>query len=167
MPKKKPSPKRQSPASKPAKASQKPAAKAKPKATAKGVVKGGAKSQPKPQPKPPATKTVRGAATKTARGSKTADGPHKTRIVKSSDMNQLHLLFKTDLQCRNCFDYLRIHTLEELVELGPREIVDRLVIPFMSAVEKMRQRLAEVGVCLKGDESFLQHFQEAEQTQQR
>jgi hypothetical protein len=128
-------------------AAKKPAAKKAPAA------KSPKKSSP-PAKKTAKSKTKKPAAEKTSRTPKVV-GPK--RIAKSSDDNQLHLLFKSDKQCRDCFEYLGIQTLEELVRLGPREIIERLSLPFMTAVERMRHRLADVKTCLAGDESFLQH----------
>lgn len=118
-----------------------------------------AKKSPK---KAPAKTTAKSKTAKpaSAKTSRTPKDVAPKRIFKNSDDNQLHLLFKSDKQCRDCFDYLGIHTVEELSRLGPREIIDRLSLPFMTAVERMRSRLADVKTCLAGDESFLKHHLE-------
>jgi hypothetical protein len=121
------------------------------------------KAAKKAATRPPTRPTKEAAARRSAAGRAAAHKAKtvkKKRIAKSSDNNQLHLLFKTDKQCRDCFEFLHVQTLEELQRLGPREIVDFLSVPFMRAVERMRSRLAEIGTCLAGDESFLLRYQQ-------
>lgn len=147
MAKKKPAPKKAAP--------KKPAAKPKTAAGAKKKPTQAATSKAK-------SKTTKPASEKTSRSAKAASFAPK-RVIKSSDDNQLHLLFKSDFECRQLFEYLRIRTVEELIEMGPREIIDRLSVPYMVAVERMRSRLADIQTCLAGDESFLQHHLEKRQ----
>lgn len=72
----------------------------------------------------------------------------------------LDVVFQNDLQAREAFVFLGVHTIRELEQFHPDDLVMRLTSPAKQTVGRIRKILAMNNRCLEGDESFALEFQE-------
>lgn len=96
------------------------------------------------------------AAKKTAR-KKPASGTKLGRARITGDA-KLDEFFKRDYEARQVFEFLRVHTLKELEEYGPQEIIELLTGPMVRTIDRIRKALALNNRSLKGDERFAIEF---------
>ena len=123
-----------------------------------------------------ATKVRKSTATKKKSGKKTVarkktganrSKPTKKKAIKkatrlgrpllSADA-KLDRVFQKDYQAREIFMFLDVHTLGELEEFDPDEIVELLTGPMVQTVERIRKALAMGNRCLAGDRKFALEF---------
>jgi len=67
---------------------------------------------------------------------------------------KLYMLFHDDYEARQVFEFLRVETVADLVQLTQEEIVKVLTAPVRRTIQRIRQRLAEKNRSLHGDEEF-------------
>lgn len=72
----------------------------------------------------------------------------------------LDVVFQNDNQAREAFVFLGIHTIRELEQFNPDELVMRLTSPAKQTVGRIRKILAMNNRALTGDEAFALEFQE-------
>lgn len=96
------------------------------------------------------------AAKKAAR-KKAAAGAKLGRARITGDA-KLDEFFKRDYEARQVFEFLRVHTLKELEEYGPQEIVELLTGPMVRTIDRIRKALALNNRSLKGDERYAIEF---------
>jgi hypothetical protein len=72
----------------------------------------------------------------------------------------LDVVFQNDLQAREAFLFLGIHSIRELEHFNPDDLVLRLTGPAKLTVGRIRKILAMNNRCLEGDEEFALEFQE-------
>lgn len=70
------------------------------------------------------------------------------------------------MQAREAFVFLGIHTIRELEQFNPDELVMRLTSPAKQTVGRIRKILAMNNRSLTGDEDFALEFQERLSTSQ-
>lgn len=75
--------------------------------------------------------------------------------------------FRKDYEARQLFEFLRVHTLKELEEHSPDEIVARLTAPMLNTVNRIRKALALSNRALKDDQEFAAHFMKTFMEQRR
>ncbi|MEZ6130020.1 MAG: hypothetical protein R3C59_15155 [Planctomycetaceae bacterium] len=137
----------------------KPAKKAPAKAAAKPAV---SKKVPRKSPKA-AAKTVKKKGVRRAtlatgvRSKKPGRKMGRSRIPTDAP---LAVVFQSDMDAQEAFAFLGIHTVRELEEFGPDELVMRLTSPAKQTVGRIRKILAMNNRCLQDDEPFALEFQE-------
>ena len=67
---------------------------------------------------------------------------------------KLYMLFHDDYEARQVFEFLRVQTVADLVQLSQEEIIKVLTAPVRRTIQRIRQRLAEKNRSLVGDEDF-------------
>lgn len=72
----------------------------------------------------------------------------------------LDVVFQNDLQAKEAFHFLGIHSIRELEQFNPDDLVLRLTGPAKLTVGRIRKILAMNNRCLEGDEEFALEFQE-------
>lgn len=72
----------------------------------------------------------------------------------------LDVVFQNDSQAREAFVFLGVHTIRELEQFHPDDLVMRLTSPAKQTVGRIRKILAMNNRCLEGDEGFALEFQE-------
>ncbi len=72
----------------------------------------------------------------------------------------LDVVFQNDMQAREAFMFLGIHSIRELEHFNPDDLVLRLTGPAKLTVGRIRKILAMNNRCLNGDEVFALEFQE-------
>ncbi len=72
----------------------------------------------------------------------------------------LDVVFQNDMQAREAFMFLGIHSIRELEHYNPDDLVLRLTGPAKLTVGRIRKILAMNNRCLNGDEEFAMEFQE-------
>lgn len=72
----------------------------------------------------------------------------------------LDVVFQNDLQAKEAFMFLGIHSIRELEQFNPDDLVLRLTGPAKLTVGRIRKILAMNNRCLTGDEEFALEFQE-------
>lgn len=72
----------------------------------------------------------------------------------------LDVVFQNDLQAREAFMFLGVHTIRELEQFQPDDLVMRLTSPAKQTVGRIRKILAMNNRCLEGDEAFALEYQE-------
>jgi len=72
----------------------------------------------------------------------------------------LDVVFQNDLQAKEAFMFLGIHSIRELEHFNPDDLVLRLTGPAKLTVGRIRKILAMNNRCLTGDEQFALEFQE-------
>ncbi len=143
------------------KASLRPAAakKATKKAGSKKVALKKAAAKKKTVTRPAAKKTATKAAAakkKTARKASPAGAKlGRARITGDAKLDEF---FKRDYEARQVFEFLRVHTLKDLEQYGPQEIVERLTGPMVRTIDRIRKALALNNRSLKGDERYAVEF---------
>ncbi len=73
----------------------------------------------------------------------------------------LDVVFQNDPQAREAFVFLGVHTIRELEQFHPDDLVMRLTSPAKQTVGRIRKILAMNNRCLEGDESFALDYQES------
>jgi len=142
-------------------AARKPSSKkaaAKKTTTKKPAAKKVPKKLPKGAAKPAKKKGVR-RATMTAgiRTKKPGKKMGRSRIPTDAP---LAVVSQNDLDAQEAFAFLGIHTIRELEEFPPDELVMRLTSPAKQTVGRIRKILAMNNRCLSDDEAFALEFQE-------
>ncbi len=94
---------------------------------------------------------------KQATRGKAASGAKLGRARITGDA-KLDEFFKRDYEARQVFEFLRVHTLKELEEYGPEEIIELLTGPMVRTIERIRKALALNNRSLKGDERYAVDF---------
>ena len=79
----------------------------------------------------------------------------RARITGDAKLDEF---FKRDYEARQVFEFLRVHTLKELEQYGPQEIVERLTGPMVRTIDRIRKALALNNRSLKGDERYAIEF---------
>ncbi len=72
----------------------------------------------------------------------------------------LDVVFQNDMLAREAFVLLGVHTIRELEQFNPDDLVMRLTAPAKLTVGRIRKILAMNNRCLSGDEEFALEFQE-------
>jgi hypothetical protein len=146
MAKKKVAVKKVKPTKRPAAKQTKPAAKSagKSKPAAKAAAKSKASAKTKPAAKTTAPKVP---------PSESLGRPLVTQEEK------LYMLFHEDYEARQVFEFLRVETVGDLIQLSAEEIVRVLTAPVRRTINRIRQRLAEKNRSLQGDEEFTRQHQ--------
>ena len=72
----------------------------------------------------------------------------------------LDVVFQNDLQAREAFMFLGIHSIRDLEHFNPDDLVLRLTGPAKLTVGRIRKILAMNNRCLSNDEEFALEFQE-------
>jgi hypothetical protein len=70
------------------------------------------------------------------------------------------VVFQNDTQAREAFVFLGIHSIRELEQFTPDDLVLRLTGPAKLTVGRIRKILAMNNRCLTGDDQFALEFQE-------
>ena len=131
---------------------------AKKAATKKPAAKKVPKKLPKGAAKPAKKKGVRRATMTTGiRTKKAGKKMGRSRIPTDAP---LAVVFQNDLDAQEAFAFLGIHTIRELEEFPPDELVMRLTSPAKQTVGRIRKILAMNNRCLSDDEAFALEFQE-------
>jgi hypothetical protein len=124
----------------------------------KPAVKKVPKKLPKGAAKPAKKKGVRRATMTTGiRTKKAGKKMGRSRIPTDAP---LAVVFQNDLDAQEAFAFLGIHTIRELEEFPPDELVMRLTSPAKQTVGRIRKILAMNNRCLSDDEAFALEFQE-------
>ncbi len=72
---------------------------------------------------------------------------------------KLYMLFHEDYEARQVFEFLRVETVGDLIQISAEEIIRVLTAPVRRTVNRIRQRLAEKNRSLQGDEEFTRQHQ--------
>ncbi|MCA9062782.1 MAG: hypothetical protein KDA96_06980 [Planctomycetaceae bacterium] len=72
----------------------------------------------------------------------------------------LDVVFQNEQQAREAFEFLGIHTIRELEQINPDDLVMRLTSPAKKTVGRIRMILAMNNRCLQDDELFALEYQE-------
>lgn len=116
------------------------------------------KKTPKAAPKAVKKKGVRRATLASGvRNKKAGRKMGRSRIPTDAP---LAVVFQSDLDAQEAFAFLGIHTVRELEEFCPDELVMRLTSPAKQTVGRIRKILAMNNRCLQDDEPFALEFQE-------
>jgi hypothetical protein len=112
-----------------------------------------------PEPENPARKKgVRKATITTGiRDAKPVRKLGRSRIPVDAPLD---VVFQNDLQAKEAFMFLGIHSIRELEQFNPDDLVLRLTGPAKLTVGRIRKILAMNNRCLTGDEEFALEFQE-------
>ena len=112
-----------------------------------------------PEPENPARKKgVRKATITTGiRDAKPVRKLGRSRIPVDAPLD---VVFQNDLQAKEAFMFLGIHSIRELEHFNPDDLVLRLTGPAKLTVGRIRKILAMNNRCLTGDEEFALEFQE-------
>ncbi|MHC4879411.1 MAG: hypothetical protein ACYTGL_23400 [Planctomycetota bacterium] len=82
----------------------------------------------------------------------------RARITGDAKLDEF---FKRDYEARQVFEFLRVHTVKELEQYAPDEIVERLTGPMLRTIDRIRKALALNNRSLKGDERYAIEFLDA------
>ena len=112
-----------------------------------------------PEPENPARKKAVRKATITTgiRDAKPVRKLGRSRIPVDAPLD---VVFQNDLQAKEAFMFLGIHSIRELEHFNPDDLVLRLTGPAKLTVGRIRKILAMNNRCLTGDEEFALEFQE-------
>lgn len=69
------------------------------------------------------------------------------------------MLFHEDYEARQVFEFLRVETVGDLIQISAEEIIRVLTAPVRRTISRIRQRLAEKNRSLQGDEEFTRQHQ--------
>jgi hypothetical protein len=111
---------------------------------------------PKPVTKANASKSKAKKAGKPLRKKKSAPALGRPKVTGEE---QLFMLFHEDFHSRQIFDFLRVHTVKELEQYSPQQIVKLLSKPITDTVNRIRRKLAEKNRHLQDDIDFAIEFQ--------
>ena len=98
--------------------------------------------------KPSAKKTV---VPKRAAGAKLG----RARITGDAKLDEF---FKRDYEARQVCEFLRVHTVRELEEFSPQQIIERLTGPMVRTIDRIRKALALNNRALKDDQRYAIEF---------
>ncbi len=114
---------------------------------------------PAPEPDPsPRKKGVRKATISSGvRDEKPVRKLGRSRIPVDAPLD---VVFQNDLQAREAFMFLGIHSIRDLEQFNPDDLVLRLTGPAKLTVGRIRKILAMNNRCLSNDEEFALEFQE-------
>jgi hypothetical protein len=101
------------------------------------------------------SKTATTARVKKPAARRKATGFGRVRVPVDA---RLDLVFQKDYQAREIFDFLKVHSIRELEQFAPDEIIERLTGPMMQTVLRIRKTLALVNRHLARDEKFAKAF---------
>lgn len=101
-------------------------------------------------------KAVKKAARRKAASPK-RKGPKLGRARVTGDA-KLDQFFKRDYEARQVFEFLRVHTVRELEEYAPGQIVELLTAPMVKTVDRIRKALALNNRSLRGDQKYAFEF---------
>ncbi len=127
-------------------------------------VKKKAAPRPSAAPAPPARKVVK--KRKGVRRATTTAGLRSGKPVRKLGRSQipidapLDIVFQNDQSAREAFVFLGIHTVRELEQFEPDELVRRLTSPAKQTVGRIRKILAMNNRSLEQDEAFALEFKE-------
>ncbi|APZ90452.1 hypothetical protein [Fuerstiella marisgermanici] len=112
----------------------------------------------KPAARPVKKKGVRRATMTTGiRAKKAGKKMGRSRIPTDAPLS---VVFQNDLDAQEAFAFLGIHTVRELEEFDPDQLVMKLTSPAKQTVGRIRKILAMNNRCLEHDEAFALEFQE-------
>ena len=120
----------------------------------------------KPKPKPAAVEPPPVARKKGVRKATISSGIRDDQQTKRLGRSRipvdapLDVVFQNDMQAREAFMFLGIHSIRELEHFNPDDLVLRLTGPAKLTVGRIRKILAMNNRCLNGDEVFALDFQE-------
>lgn len=142
----------------------KPAPQSTPKAAASTVKKPVkvVKSVPVPEPEPEAPVRKKGVrkATLTTGVRDTGKLVRKLGRSRIPIDAPLDVVFQNDMLAREAFVLLGVHSIRELEQFNPDDLVMRLTAPAKLTVGRIRKILAMNNRCLSGDEEFALEFQD-------
>ena len=114
---------------------------------------------PEPEPQAPARKKGVRKATITT-GIRDTSPTRKLGRSRIPVDAPLDVVFQNDTQAREAFSFLGIHSIRELEQFTPDDLVLRLTGPAKLTVGRIRKILAMNNRCLTGDDQFALEFQE-------
>lgn len=113
------------------------------------------KSAPtKKKTKKTAARKKQGRASKQAKKARSLGRP---RVPADARLDHV---FQKDYQAREVFEFLGVHTVRELEQYGPDEIIDKLTGPMVETVHRIRKTLALSNRSLADDREFALEFRE-------
>lgn len=116
------------------------------------------KTPQKAAAKPPKKKGVRRATMTTGiRTKKTEKKIGRSRIPADAPLS---VVFEHFPDAQKAFEFLQVHTIRDLEQFAPDELVMKLTSPAKQTVGRIRKILAMNNRCLAEDESFAVEFQE-------
>lgn len=98
----------------------------------------------------------RRSSVSTKAGKKGADSLGRPRVPADA---VLDLVFRNDYQAREVFGFLGVHTVRELEEHDPQDVIEKLTSPMVQTVSRIRKALAMNNRFMKGDRKFALEFQ--------
>ena len=132
----------------------------------KPVPKPAARKPEKPKPRPAAVEPPSVPRKKGVRKATISSGIRDDQQTKRLGRSRipvdapLDVVFQNDMQAREAFMFLGIHSIRELEHFNPDDLVLRLTGPAKLTVGRIRKILAMNNRCLNGDEVFALEFQE-------
>ena len=115
--------------------------------------------KPAPEPEPtPRKKGVRKATISS--GVRDEKPPRRLGRSRIPIDAPLDVVFQNDMQAREAFMFLGIHSIRDLEQFHPDDLVLRLTGPAKLTVGRIRKILAMNNRCLSNDEEFALEFQE-------
>lgn len=119
------------------------------------------KPAPVPVPEPEPTQRKKGVRKATI-----SSGVHDEKPARKLGRSRipidapLDVVFQNDIQAREAFMFLGIHSIRDLEQFNPDDLVLRLTGPAKLTVGRIRKILAMNNRCLSNDEEFALEFQE-------
>lgn len=118
------------------------------------------KPLPEPEPEAPTRKKGVRKATLTTGVRDTGKLVRKLGRSRIPIDAPLDVVFQNDMLAREAFVLLGVHSIRELEQFNPDDLVMRLTAPAKLTVGRIRKILAMNNRCLSGDEEFALEFQE-------
>ncbi len=115
----------------------------------------------KPVPEPEPTQRKKGVRKATI-----SSGVHDEKATRKLGRSRipidapLDVVFQNDIQAREAFMFLGIHSIRDLEQFNPDDLVLRLTGPAKLTVGRIRKILAMNNRCLSNDEEFALEFQD-------
>jgi hypothetical protein len=117
--------------------------------------------KPAPEPEPELTQRKKGVRKATISSGIHDEMPSRklgrSRIPIDAPLD---VVFQNDIQAREAFMFLGIHSIRDLEQFNPDDLVLRLTGPAKLTVGRIRKILAMNNRCLSNDEQFALEFQE-------
>ena len=117
--------------------------------------------KPAPEPEPELIQRKKGVRKATISSGMHDDKPSRklgrSRIPIDAPLD---VVFQNDIQAREAFMFLGIHSIRDLEQFNPDDLVLRLTGPAKLTVGRIRKILAMNNRCLSNDEEFALEFQE-------
>ena len=115
----------------------------------------------KPVPEPEPTQRKKGVRKATiSSGVHDEKAPRKLGRSRIPIDAPLDVVFQNDIQAREAFMFLGIHSIRDLEQFNPDDLVLRLTGPAKLTVGRIRKILAMNNRCLSNDEEFALEFQD-------